>query len=50
MPEDRRLKLEERWKVLRVEEAFWDNLPKAERNKRLERPKLYMTQIAMHFG
>lgn len=39
MPEDRRLKLDERWKVLRAEEAFWDNLPEAERNKRLELPK-----------
>ena len=40
MPEDRRLKLEERWKVLRAEEAFWDSLPESERNKRLEKPKV----------
>ena len=40
MPEDRRLKLEERWKVLRAEEAFWDSLPEAERNKRIEKPKV----------
>ena len=40
MPEDRRLKLEERWKVLRAEDAFWDSLPEAERDKRLEAPKV----------
>lgn len=40
MPEDERLKLEERWKVLRVEEEFWDSLPEAERNKRIEKPKV----------
>lgn len=40
MTEDERLKLEERWKVLRAEEAFWDSLPEAERNKRLEPPKV----------
>ena len=40
MSEDRRLKLEERWKVLRAEEAFWDSLPEAERNKRIEKPKV----------
>ena len=40
MPEDERLRLEERWKVLRSEEAFWDSLPEAERNKRLEKPKV----------
>ena len=40
MPENRRLKLEERWKVLRAEEAFWDSLPETERNKRLEAPKV----------
>lgn len=40
MSEDDRLELEERWKVLRVEEAFWDSLPEAERNKRIEKPKV----------
>ena len=40
MPEDERLRLEERWKVLRAEEAFWDSLTEAERNKRLEAPKV----------
>ncbi len=40
MPKDERLKLEERWKVLRVEEEFWNNLPESERNKRIEKPKI----------
>ena len=40
MPEDERLKLEERWQVLRDEEAFWNSLPETERNKRLEPPKV----------
>lgn len=40
MPEDERLKLEERWKVLRAEEEFWDSLPEEERNKRIEKPKV----------
>ena len=40
MPEDERLKLEERWQDLRTEEAFWDSLPESERNKRLEPPKV----------
>ena len=40
MPEDERLELEERWQVLRAEEVFWNSLPEAERNKRLEPPKV----------
>lgn len=40
MPEDKRLKLQDRWKVLRAEEAFWDSLPEPERSKRLEPPKV----------
>lgn len=41
MPKDERLNLEERWKVLRVEEEFWNGLPESERNKRLEKPKVF---------
>ena len=38
MPEDKCVALEERWKVLRAEETFWDGLPESERNKRTEKP------------
>ena len=41
MPEDERLNLEERWKALRLEEDFWNNLPEVERNKRIEKPKVH---------
>ena len=41
MPEDERLKLEESWRVLREEEGFWSSLPEAERNKRLDPPKVH---------
>ena len=39
LPEERQREIEERTKTLMAEEAFWNSLPEAERNKRLERPK-----------
>ena len=41
MSETERRKMEERVKVLNGEMAFWDGLPEAERNKRLEAPKVH---------
>ena len=40
MSEDDRRKIEEGAKRLMAEEAFWNSLPEAERNKRLEKPKV----------
>ncbi len=39
LPEERRRKIKERGKALITEEDFWNGLPEAERNKRLEKPK-----------
>ena len=40
MPKGELKRLEERWKVLQVEEEFWNTLPESERNKRIEKPKV----------
>ena len=41
LPEDVRRKIEEGGKRLMAEESFWNSLPKVERNKRLEPPKIH---------
>lgn len=40
MPEEERRKVEELSKILIAEEEFWNSLPEAEKNKRLEKPKV----------
>ena len=40
MPEERRRKIKEGGKALIAEEDFWNSLPEAEKNKRLEKPKV----------